>query len=134
MKKLILASEIILICCVVFFVIRQSTSKADVSADVFHKPYSLPFGDWVLIYLSALYSSDNYPDFLVQVNVEITENKFSYKIRARYSNDTVTGNLWYTEVYPAIRESIKEKCEYWSRQGYPITLNDFEFDVKTFGE
>ena len=43
MKKLILAGILILICCSVFLIIRQNSSRADIAVDVYRKSYPVPF-------------------------------------------------------------------------------------------
>jgi len=52
MKKIIIAG-ILILAVWAFWVGRFSTSKVDISADVFNKPYSVPFGEWVHIYLKT---------------------------------------------------------------------------------
>ena len=132
MKKLFLIGIIILICCSVFLIIRQNQSCADIAGDVYGKTYPVPFGDWVYVYLSVRYRVQGLPHFLVTVSSELIEGKTRFTVRVRYSDTTEMGRQFYRETSPKIKERIREQCAFWTSQGYPISLNDFEFDVDTF--
>ena len=130
MKKLILAGIVIIICCLVFLIVRQNSSQADIGRDIYDKAYSVPFGDWVLVYLTSLCKTDNSGNYWVSVSRELIEDKVRFKIVARYNSNTELGQQWYQEHLPAIKGAIRNNCRKWTLQGYPINLNDFQFDIR----
>jgi len=131
MKKLILAGIVIIICCLVFLIVRQNSSRADISV-VYVKPYPVPFGDWVRVYLSTIYA-ETVPGYysLGEVTPIPIEGKIRFRISVLYTN-TEMGKLWYQEKFPIIKKQIGSRCEAWAAEGYPISLNDFEFDIRAF--
>ena len=132
MKKLILAGIVIIICCLVFLIVRQNSSQADIGMDIYAKTYPVPFGDWVQISLSALYEGHNIGGdyFLDVIGPETIEDKFRFRIVAAYNANTELGRQWYQETFPKIKRNIRQQCEIWTLQGYPISLNDFQFDIQ----
>ena len=134
MKKLILAGVIIIIGCLVFIIIQQNSSQADIGMDMFRKPYPVEFGDWVRVYLSAVWDQDLGSEYFLRVGVKLIPigRKFRFKITVAYNSNTEIGKQWYQETFPEIKEGIRKQCRYWTLQGYPISLNDFEFDIRTY--
>ena len=129
MKKLILAGIVIIICCLVFLIVRQNSLQANIGMDIYNKPYPVPFGEWVIVYLNSFpfFRLNNLPDYAVLVRKELSTG---YSIVARYNSKTEGGKLFYNELFPLWKEIIKKKCEYWTLEGYPISLNDFVFDIQ----
>ena len=132
MKKLILAGMVIIIGCLIFIIIQQNSSQADIDMDIHMRTYPVPFGDWVGVWLSSIYRIESLPSYQVLVGQEGIEGKARFKIAARYNSNTESGRLWYSELYPIMKESIRLQCARWTLQGYPISLNDFEFDIQEF--
>lgn len=133
MKRLILAGIVIIICCLVFLIVRQNSSQADIDVAVFAKPYTVSFGDWVYVYLvSSLVVQDSPNHFFLKVKRKVIEGKFRFSILGWYNAYTESGKRWYQETFPKVKEDIRQRCIYWTEQGYPISLNDFQFDIRAF--
>ena len=129
MKKLILAGIVIIICCLVFLIVRQNSSQADIGRDIYDKTYPVPFGDWVYISLCASRQDTHLPHYGMVVSRESIEDKTRFSIAGFYNANTGIGKQWYQETFPIIKESIRKQCIIWTAQGYPISLNDFQFDI-----
>ena len=129
MKQLILAGIVIIICCLVFLIVRQNSSQADIGVDIYAKPYLVPFGDWVHVYLCAIFQGVNLPDYAILVKKELIEDKYRFSIVGFYKPNTEIGKRWYQETFPLRKETIRMQCRTWTRQGYPISLNDFQFNI-----
>ncbi|MBC8236152.1 hypothetical protein H8E77_41930 [bacterium] len=127
MKKLILAGIVIIICCLVFLIVKQNSSRADIGMDICAKPYPVLFSDWVLVYLNAYTCTSNsvYSETIWPVIIE--GNKMKFKVRVVYHNNEF-GRAFYLK--SGIKSRIEVACEQWTAQGYPISLNDFEFDIR----
>ena len=136
MKKLILAGIVIIICCLVFLIVRQNSSQADIGRDIFNKPYSVTFGDWVYVNLSITLKQQHLPYYYVLVEQKIIEgkklieSKMRFRIQVRYNPNTELGREWYREAVPIIKRHIEVSCRNWTMKGYPISLNDFDFDIQ----
>jgi len=132
MKKLILAGIVIIIGCLIFIIIQQNTSRADMGfMDVYTKIYSVPFGDWVTLWLMQYRNHESgYDGYAVIPHPVLIENKVRYKIIIVYNSRSEDSKSWYNEAFPVLKEEIRRKCEQWTAQGYPISLNDFEFDIQ----
>lgn len=130
MKKLILIGIIMFICCSVFLIIRQNSSRADITMDLCAKTYPVPFGEWVLVYLSAKFREST-PYYFVDVACILIEGKNRYHVTVIYKDDEL-GREWYQMRLPHIKEVIRIQCKIWTLKGYPISLNDFEFDITNF--
>ena len=132
MKKLILIGIIILICCSVFLIIRQNQSHADITRDVYDKTYPVPFGEWVYVFLSTSLEIKTLPDYWVDVSYGAIEGKTRFTVSVRYLDTTEMGRRFYQKTFPIMKDNLRHRCAGWTAQGYPISLNDFEFDVHTF--
>ncbi|MBC8234386.1 hypothetical protein H8E77_32965 [bacterium] len=129
MKKLILAGIVIIICCLVFLIVKQNSSRADIGMDIYAKTYPVPFGDWVYVYIKVTFQIYLTNHCSVLVSVKEIEGKTRYVITGFY-----TDNEWGREMYRTqlskIEERVKLYCRAWTAEGYPISLNDFEFDIQ----
>ena len=132
MKKLILAGIVIIIGCLIFIIIQQNVSRADIDMDLYRKPYPVPFGDWVYVYLCAVYSSQMEGVYYLNVSREAIEGKIRFIIGVRYDPNSEIGKQWYQEIFLKQKERIRLSCLCWTAEGYPISLNDFQFDIKTY--
>ena len=128
MKKTILAGIVIIIGCLVFLIIQQNLSRADITMDTYSKPYIVPFGEWVYVYLKVSYDI-NRNDYFVNVLVKPIGNKMRYYLRGECFN-TKLGRDFYQNGVPEIKRGVEAACKQWTLQGYPISLNDFEFDIE----
>ncbi len=131
MKKLILAGIVIIIGCLIFIIIQQNTSQADIESDIGLKTYFVPFHEWVHVWLSAMFNQNISNISLCSLSVAktIIEGKLRYRIIGSYKLNEF-GKRWYQEIFPDIKEAIRLKCQVWTKEGYPISLNDFEFDIE----
>lgn len=132
MKKLILAGIVIIIGCLIFIIIQQNSSRADIDIDLYAKTYPVPFGDWVLVYLSACFENEIHGQFLISVGMQAIEGKTRFNISLLYNPNTEIGKHWYQENFPKIKEGIRGMCADWTAEGYPISLNDFQFDITPY--
>ena len=130
MKKLILAGIVIIICCLVFLIVKQNTSRADIGMDIWVKPYTVIFSDWVMVHLKVNYEMNNMPAYFVSIEGQVIEGKVRLKVRGEYRSNTEAGRIFYTKILPEVKKGIKQDCMQWTLQGYPISLNDFEFDIQ----
>jgi hypothetical protein len=130
MKKLILAGIVIIICCLVFLIVKQNTSRADIGMDIYDKPYLVPFGQWVLVWTKIKYTNTSTPeDYYCLVSRKRVEGKTRYVIKARYNRNTEYGRSYY-QIISGEKENLRLQCKLWTAQGYPISLNDIEFDIQ----
>lgn len=127
MKKVIIAGILILAVCTAFLVGRQSTSRADIALDLYMKPYPVPFGEWVYLYLKTFWEANGGDDYYLLVGFRVN-NKTRYVVEGVFNN-TENGRKAY-RVYGSIQQRVKEKCALWTAQGYPISLNDFEINLE----
>ncbi len=130
MKKLILAGIVVIICCLVFLIVRQNTSRADIGMDIYSKTYPVSFGEWVWVYLNATCSERNSDQYSLSVSIKPIESKVRFIIYGFYNANSEIGREWYQECFPDTKGKIRTWCKRWTAQGYPISLNDFEFDIK----
>ena len=128
MKKLILAGIVVIICCLVFLIVRQNSSQADIGRDIYFKTYPVRFGDWVYVYLASCHNQ-RAETYSLTVMRRLIEDKVRFRIMAAYNANTELGRQWYQEIYLKLKEDIRQACMTWTAQGYPISLNDFEFDI-----
>lgn len=126
MKKLILAGIVIIICCLVFLIVRQNASRADIAQDIYDKPYVISFGEWLDVYLHATIQQNNAPAW--GITVQRIEGELRFKVTFIYNVSTENGNKFYQEYWPKVKDLIRLKCIIWTQQGYPISFNDFEFE------
>jgi len=131
MKKLILIGIIILICCSVFLIIRQNQSHADIADDVYKKTYPVPFGNWVEVWLYTHLETQLLPDYAVNTYSKLIEDKSRFVISVVYK-DTKIGREWYQDTFLVQKGTLRLQCASWTVQGYPISLNDFQFDIRKF--
>ena len=116
----------------VFLIVRQNSSQADIGLDIYSKPYPVPFGDWVLVYLSAVHNDSVHGNHYVTAGMEAIEGKIRFRISGSYNINTETGREWYRKTFPKIKEDIRIQCGIGAAEGYPISLNDFEFDITAY--
>jgi len=128
MKKLILAGIVIIICCLVFLIVRQNSSRADIGMDIYSKTYPVPFGEWVYVYIKTTFDMHR-NDCSVFVNTKRIEGKVRYTITG-LCPDTEGGREMYRILLSKIEETVKSYCRVWTAEGYPISLNDFEIDIQ----
>ncbi len=128
MKKLMLAGIVIIIGCLIFIIIQQNSSRADIGTDIGLKTYFVPFNEWVHVWLSASFNHTDISYCSLIVAKTIIEGKLRYRIIVSYKLNEF-GKRWYKEIFPNIKEAIRLKCQIWTKEGYPISLNDFEFDI-----
>ena len=134
MKKLILAGIVIIIGCLIFIIIQQNSSQADISVDMFKKPYPVPFGDWVVVYFSTYFDAVNTScneRRVLKISEEVIEDNIRFTVYVIYP-DTEVGKQWYQKSFSQMKEFIRGKCRNWTIEGYPISLNDFQFDIGTY--
>ena len=128
MKKLILAGIVIIIGCLIFIIIQQNTSQADIGMDIYNKTYPVPFGEWVYVFIKTTFDMHR-EDCMVYTSTEIIEGKRRYVIMGLYP-DTEGGRQMYRTLLSKIEKTVKSYCRAWTAQGYPISLNDFEIDIQ----
>jgi hypothetical protein len=101
---------------------------ADLSTDVAEKTYQVKFADWVEVYLHVAMETSS-EDYAVYVNKDIIDNKHKFYVGGYYL-DTPNGKFWYETVGSKIEKRIRKLCDIWTVQGYPISLNDFEIEIR----
>ncbi|MHC4535420.1 MAG: hypothetical protein ACYS6K_15825 [Planctomycetota bacterium] len=70
-------------------------------------------------------------DFFLKVTgSETIEGQVKFVIYGAYNQNTEAGRRWYQETLPTIKDNIRNKCVLWTKQGYPISLNDFVFEIQ----
>ncbi len=120
MKKLILAGIVIIIGCLIFIIIQQNSSQADITS----KYYSVPFNEWVYVWTYVHFVED-YPDYRCRVEEKLVEGKTKYVIVAYYDKKS----SWH-HILSMGKIVLEGKCKEWTLRGYPISINDFEFDIE----
>ena len=97
--------------------------RADMSAAEANKPYSVPFQDWVYLYLSTefLQAAPAAPDYTIGVKQKIVDNQVRFVVTGYYF-DTKLGRDWYRRYGSQVESSIAMLCHNWNRQGHRIIL------------
>ena len=117
MKKIIL---MILFCSISMGVF------GDISADLTNKPYTPSFGDWVYVYLKAVYSEQSVTHGVMVARKRIND-KTRFIIKLYYDS---SARWYFDDVWPGVKKTIEYQCNWWTAEGYPISMNDFSFDVQ----
>lgn len=112
---------------ILFFGFEQS-AHTDISWEQALKIYEVPFTEWVQVKLHVDYgaSTENYS---VSSSVRLINEKTRFIVGGSVAN-TEIGRQWYKNIGSKIEEDIARQCRIWTSQGYPISLNDFEINIK----
>jgi len=108
--------------------LKGRPAYADLTEEDASKPYLVTFEDWVVVYLHARFETSG-PDYFVGTGVRQVGGKVRFTIKGSAA-DTPLGREWYAEVGSKIEDSVAQKCEIWTLQGYPISLSDFEISIE----
>ena len=109
--------------------VMSPETKADISLATWNKPYTVRFGEWVPVHLRSFYTT-NVPGCTVYHNIsQGVGESFRYNIVVRFP-DNHMGRFFYKTEFSVYEESLKARCATWRKQGYPISMKDFDIDVK----
>ena len=93
------------------------------------RPYPVSFVDWVDVYLKAHFDRST-PSYWVSAGVVFpADGDVKFRLTGECSDD-VAGRKFYYEHVPAIRRLIEASCERWQAQGFTLTADDIEVDIK----
>ncbi len=101
---------------------------ADITRDVATQIYTPEFDDWVLVYANAILR-DSCPDYNLSVTKEPTVNGVRFHVVGSYAN-TPAGLNWYRTEGSKVRDRIAAICRGWTNEGFTISPNDFEIDLR----
>lgn len=105
-------------------------AHSDISFDKASKIYNkISFVDWVRVVLHVNYVTTATGHYFVVTRVKSVNNKTRFIIIGE-AYDTPLGQEWFREVGSKIEESVAQDCKIWTMQGYPISLNDFEINIR----
>lgn len=129
MRKVILAATSSIIIFLSLFLASKKQAHPDISMDLASKTYQVKFSEWVRICLHVDIAEST-SDYHVVTYANVINGKVRFMIEGWAAN-TVTGKNWYQEnVSSIIPEKIRALCRLWTNQGYPISMNDFEINIK----
>ncbi|HJN17551.1 MAG TPA: hypothetical protein QGH10_18745 [Armatimonadota bacterium] len=97
------------------------------------RPYEVPFGDWVEVYLKAHYEETTEPHHGIVVFSELDGEKNQKLHMNVVVSGTATGRDWYTTALPLARHNIGLKIKLWQAQGWPITDDDIVWNIQKVG-
>jgi hypothetical protein len=67
-------------------------------------------------------------DYWIEMTEKVVDNKVKFVITGYYF-DTKRGLDWYRRYASQLESRIALLCHTWTRQGYPITPDDFEIEI-----
>jgi len=104
------------------------SAYSDIPLDEAQKTYEVPFAHWVFVYLNVSFgaSSEHYS---IQIYRKIVDNQLRFVVEGRAAN-TPVGKEWYQKYGSKIQEQLQLLCNFWTKQGYPLSLDDFEINIK----
>jgi hypothetical protein len=104
--------------------------QADMSTAEANKAYSVRFRDWVYIYVNMelMRAEPIVPDYGIGMTEKVVNDKVKFVITGYYF-DTKLGMDWYRRYGSQVESRIALLCHTWTRQGYPITPDDFEIKI-----
>ena len=108
--------------------VMSPETEADITFEQGAKVYRVRFSDWVQTFMHATYAG-TYREFSVITSVKPVNGKARVTITGIYA-DTEGGRAWYRDTGSKIEERVGWNCKDWTQQGYPISLNDFEIDIR----
>jgi hypothetical protein len=105
--------------------------QADMSTADANKAYSVRFRDWVYVYINMEFirAEPMLPDYGIGISEKVVNDKVKFVITGYYF-DTKLGMDWYRRYGSQVESRIALLCHTWTRQGYPITPDDFEIDIR----
>jgi hypothetical protein len=104
--------------------------RADMSMTEANKAYSVRFREWVYVYMNMefLQAAPAALDYWIEMTEKVVDNKVKFVITGYYF-DTKRGLDWYRSYASQLDSKIALLCHTWTRQGYPITPDDFEIKI-----
>jgi len=104
--------------------------RADMSMTEANKAYSVRFREWVYVYINMefLQAAPAALDYWIEMTEKVVDNKVKFVITGYYF-DTKRGLDWYRRYASQLESRIALLCHTWTRQGYPITPDDFEIEI-----
>ena len=118
---------------IIFFIYAAALAFPDIPFDIYKKPYTVSFGDWVYVCLHILCANcvgQSY-EYGVSVGMETVNQKARYRIVVWFDAHYEKGSRFYFELYPNLKRSIQQICSEWTDKGYPIGLDDIIFEERT---
>jgi len=105
--------------------------QADMSMAEAGKAYSVRFEDWVYVYVNMtfLQAWPAAPDYSIGMTEKVVNDKVKFVITGYYF-DTKLGMDWYQRYASKLESIIALLCHTWTQQGHPITLDDFEIEIR----
>jgi hypothetical protein len=104
---------------------------ADMAMNEANRAYSPRFQDWVFVYLNSEFvqAAPPAPDYSLSVTLKIVNNKVRFLVTGYYF-DTKLGRDWYQRYGSKLESTIAMLCHTWTQQGHPVTLDDFEINIR----
>ena len=116
-------------CLVVIFTIASPRfAVADITRDVATQIYTPEFDDWVLLYTNATLRA-SCPDYDLGVTKEPTARGVRFHVVGSYAN-TPSGLNWNRTESAKIRDKLTVMCRTWTNEGFAISPNDFEINIR----
>ncbi len=105
--------------------------QADMSTAEANKAYSVRFRDWIYVYVNMefIQAAPAAADYWLGMTEKVVNDKVKFVITGYYF-DTKLGMDWYRRYGSQLESRIALLCHTWTRQGYPITPDDFEIDIR----
>ena len=105
--------------------------QADMSTAEANKAYSVRFRDWVYVYINMEFirAEPMLPDYGIGMTEKVVNDKVKFVITGYYF-DTKLGMDWYQRYASKLESIIALLCHTWTQQGHPITLDDFEIEIR----
>jgi hypothetical protein len=116
--------------CLVAILVLASPrfAGADITRDVATQIYTPEFDDWVLVYTNATLHA-SCPDYDLGVTKEPTARGVRFQVAGSYAN-TPSGLNWFRTETSKIRNKLAVMCRNWTKEGFAISPNDFEIDIR----
>lgn len=104
--------------------------EADMSTAEANKAYSVRFRDWIYVYVNMEFirAAPAAADYWLEMTEKVVNDKVKFVITGYYF-DTKRGLDWYRRYASQLESRIALLCHTWTRQGYPITPDDFEIEI-----
>jgi hypothetical protein len=111
-------------------ILMTSSLWADVTIETMNKTYIPSFWDWSQIILNGFTQKGDIVWSTINM-IPVTETTYRYKVMIAYSTKYSFAYNSALNTKNLLQAQIANQCFIWTKEGYPISISDFDFSFAT---